>query len=401
MIPILHCPPYSSNGDTPDRAVIDIGSNTVRMVIYTGPTRVPETLLNEKVTARLGRGLATTGRISDRAQEIALAGLRRFHFLLQSAGVRNITVVATAAARDAENGGEFLQKIREIGFSPRLLTGEEEAVATATGVLAAFPRAHGVVADLGGGSLELVGIESGQTHRGVSLPLGTLRLESLRKKGLSSIRDVAQKLLAQAGWATAPAGPLYLVGGTWRAFAHIAMLRARSPLTDPHGFDLSPDEAERVAKHLIQSDGETLKDTGLSSIRADALPDAAALLRVMLAELRPSELVFSSWGLREGLLYQQLSSTVRQQDPLLVGVSRYAAPRGGPASHAAMMANWTAEAVGAKDTCSERLRLAATILALAAARLEPNIRVRHAVDWALHKRWIGLDTAGRALWPPR
>jgi exopolyphosphatase/guanosine-5'-triphosphate,3'-diphosphate pyrophosphatase len=112
-------------------------------------------------------------------------------------------------------------------------------------------------------------------------------------------------------------------------------------------------------------------------------------------------LVFSSWGLREGLLYQQLSSTVRQQDPLLVGVSRYAAPRGGPASHAAMMANWTAEAVGAKDTCSERLRLAATILALAAARLEPNIRVRHAVDWALHKRWIGLDTAGRALWPPR
>jgi exopolyphosphatase/guanosine-5'-triphosphate,3'-diphosphate pyrophosphatase len=107
-------------------------------------------------------------------------------------------------------------------------------------------------------------------------------------------------------------------------------------------------------------------------------------------------LVFSSWGLREGLLYQRLSPVARRQDPLLLGVARFAAPFGGSASRATMMTGWTSEAVAANDAYGEKLRLAATMLALAAIRLEPNLRVCHAIDWALHKRWIGLDVAGRA-----
>ena len=118
----------------PDRAVIDIGSNTVRMVVYGGPARAPDILLNEKVTARLGRDIATTGNLSDKAQAVALAGLRRFHALLQATGVKDVTVVATAAARDTANGPEFLRQVRAIGFAPRLLTGEEEAIAAAAGV---------------------------------------------------------------------------------------------------------------------------------------------------------------------------------------------------------------------------------------------------------------------------
>jgi len=386
-----------SAGDEPDRAVIDIGSNTVRMVVYAGSARAPETLLNEKVTARLGRDLAATRRLSDKAQQVALAGLRRFHLLLQATGVQDITVVATAAARDAENGPEFLDKVREIGFAPRLLTGEEEAVASAAGVIAAFPDAHGVVADLGGGSLELVCVEEGEANQGVSLPFGTLRLDSLRKKGSRSFKGFVHKAFARVGWAVAHPGPLYLVGGTWRAFARTAMIHAGSPLTDSHGFELAPGEADDIARQLIRSNAAILKETaGLPSVRADALPDAAALLRVMLAELQPSGLVFSSWGLREGLLYQQLTPAVRHQDPLLLGVSRFAAPLGGSVSRATLMAGWTSEAVAAGDSYGERLRLAATILALAAVRLEPNIRTRHAVDWALHKRWIGLDMPGRA-----
>lgn len=397
MTPIFSRVRRQVAGDASDRAVVDIGSNTVRLVVYTGAGRAPETILNEKVTARLGRELATSGRISDKAQDIALAGLRRFHLLLQGLGVRQVIVVATAAARDAENGAEFLQRVREIGFEPRLLSGEEEAVASAAGVIAAFPDAHGVVADLGGGSLELVCVEEGRANQGVSLPFGTLRLDSLRKKGSRSFKGFVHKSFAKVGWAVAHPGPLYLVGGTWRAFARTAMLHEGSPLTDTHGFELAPDEAERIARQLIHSDIAVLKDTaGLASVRADALPDAAALLRVMLAELQPSGLVFSSWGLREGLLFQGLSPVARRQDPLLLGVARFAAPFGGSASRATMMAGWTAGAVAAGDAYGERLRLASTMLALAAVRLEPNIRVGHAVDWALHKRWIGLDVAGRA-----
>ena len=384
-------------GDAPDRAVIDIGSNTVRLVVYTGSGRAPDTLLNEKVTARLGRDIAADRRLADKAQEIALAGLRRYHLLLQSLGIRDVIVVATAAVRDADNGKDFLDRVREIGLAPRLLTGEEEAVASANGVIAAFTDAHGVVADLGGGSLELVSVEDGQCHQGVSLPFGTLRLESLRKKGSRSFKGFVHKSFASVGWAVAHPGPLYLVGGTWRAFARATMRIMGSPLTDSHGFELGPAEADRMAKKLMRTDPATLKAAGgLSTMRAAALPDAAALLRVMLAELQPSGLVFSAWGLREGLLYQQLPEVARRQDPLIVGVTRFAEPFDGSPSRAAMMAGWTAGAVGAADAYGEKLRLAATILSLAAMRLEPNLRISHAVDWALHKRWIGLDMPGRA-----
>ena len=386
-----------TEGARPDRAVIDIGSNTVRLVIYSGALRSPDTFLNEKVVAKLGRDLGETGLIPDKAAEIALAALRRYRALIADLGVSQVDVVASAAVREAKNGKKFLQQVRELGLDARKLGGEEEARASATGVIAAFPGAHGVVADLGGGSLELVSVENGADHHGESLPIGTLRLEALRRKGPSSFKRVVHRALANAGWAAAHPGPLYMVGGTWRALAKYAMLRLGHPLSDPHGLAMPVEEADRIAKKLIRADPDHLRGMGgLSSLRAGALPDAAALLRVMLAELKPSELVFSSWGLREGLLYQHLSPLARKQDPLLAGIAHFTAPRGGSISRAAMIAGWTAAAAKGDGASSERLRLAATLLALAAARLEPNIRIRHALDWALHKRWIGLDMSGRA-----
>ena len=384
-------------GARPDRAVIDIGSNTVRLVVYSGSPRAPDTFLNEKVVAKLGREIGDTGLIPEKAAELALAGLRRFRALVADLGVTQVDVVATAAVRDAKNGGEFLKKVRKLGLDARLLSGDEEARASATGVIAAFPDAHGVVADLGGGSLELVSVENGKDHHGESLPIGTLRLSTLRRKGAASFKRVVHRALDNAGWAAEHPGPLYLVGGTWRAFAKYAMLMTSHPLNDPHGLQLPVEEADRIAKKLVRIDAATLRKMGgISGLRAGALPDAAALLRVMLAELRPSELVFSSWGLREGILYNRLHELARRQDPLLAGISHFTVPRGGSISCAAMIAGWTAPAASGNGASSERIRLAATLLSQAAARLEPNIRLRHALDWALEKRWIGLDMAGRA-----
>lgn len=384
-------------GARPDRAVIDIGSNTVRLVIYSGAPRAPDTFLNEKVVARLGRDLADSGTIPAKAEEVALAALRRYRALVTDLGVRQVDVVATAAVRDAKNGQKFLRKVRDLGLDARLLSGEEEARAAATGVIAAFPEAHGVVADLGGGSLELVSVEDGTDHHGQSLSIGTLRLNALRRKGSASFKRVVHKAFEKAGWAAAHPGPLYMVGGTWRAFARYAMLRMNHPLSDPHGLVLPVADADRIAKKLVRSDPEKLRASGdLSSLRAAALPDAAALLRVMIAELKPDELVFSSWGLREGLLYQHLSPIARSQDPLLAGIAHFTAPRGGSISRAAMIAGWTSDVAHGDGANSERLRLAATLLTLAAARLEPNIRTRHALDWALEKRWVGIDMPGRA-----
>jgi exopolyphosphatase/guanosine-5'-triphosphate,3'-diphosphate pyrophosphatase len=383
--------------DQPDRAVIDIGSNTVRLVVYHGSQRVPQVWLNERVTAKLGRDLAETGAIPEKASAPALAALTRYAAIVEDLGIDDVQTVATAAVRDASNGPQFLDAVRKLGLKPRLLSGEEEARGAAMGVIGAFPGARGTVADLGGGSLELVMIEDGDCHDGVSLPLGTLRLPALLAKGPTAFRKAVKKEMAKAGWAAAHPGPLYMVGGTWRTLACYAIRSSDYPLTDPHAYALDRDEADRLAKRVAGMDGATLGAIqGVSSSRAPALPAAAAMLRVMLEELQPDGVVFSSWGLREGLLFERLDRAARQQDPLLAAVTRFAGPRGGSPTQAAMIAAWTADVVNGNGEGSERLRLAATMLALAAAHIEPNMRVRHALEWALEKRWVGLDPAGRA-----
>jgi len=389
---------WHAGGDPPDRAVIDIGSNTVRLVVYSGSRRAPEVFLNEKVSAKLGRDLSTTGKMPDKAMDHALTALARFATLLADIEVDDVQTVATAAVREAQNGPEFLDRVRALGLSPRLLSGEEEAQTSAHGVMGAFPGARGTVADLGGGSLELVMIEGGECHEAVSLPLGTLRLPALREQGPAGFQAAVEAELARAGWAAAHSGPLYMVGGSWRALAAFAMREAQHPLTDPHGFRLSLQEADRVAKKVARMDPAQLSPIpGISSSRAAGLPDAAAMLRVMLNDIRPDGLVFSSWGVREGLLFERLSEPAQQQDPLLAAIGHFCEPRGGSITLATMIAAWTADIAGSGGrNGGERLRLAATMLALAAARIEPNLRVRHTYEWAMDKRWLGLEAAGRA-----
>lgn len=386
------------NAHGPERAVIDIGSNTVRLVIYSGPRRAPFVWLNEKITARLGRELSQTGRIPDRAIEVALSGLARFAAILEDIGVADVQVVATAAVREADNGPDFVAAVRALGLDVRVLSGEEEAFFSARGVIGAFPGARGVVADLGGGSLELVAIAEGRCADGVSLPLGTLRLPALRARGEAALDSAVAAELDRAGWAMEHPGPLYMVGGTWRALARFAMHSTDHPLTDPQALHLPREEAERLARQVAQMPpGAFGGISGIPASRGGGLPDAAAMLRTVLRRLEPEGLVFSSWGLREGLLYNQLDPLMQETDPLLAAVAHFIEPQGIIATQATRIAAWTSAAAGHHGSGNERLRLAATMMAMAAARIEPNMRMDHGVDWALHKRWLGLDHRGRAM----
>lgn len=386
------------SGVEPERAIIDIGSNTVRMVIYGGSMRAPTVLFNEKVAARLGREIAETSRLPDEAVDLAMRGLKRYVLLLDELGVSDVETVATAAVRDAKNGAEFIASVNALGLEPKLISGEEEARLSACGVLGSFPGARGVVADLGGGSLELVRIADGVSGTASSLPLGTLRLGEYAEEKPSGTRKTLGQILKKAGWKDAIKAPLYLVGGTWRAMAVYAMQRRDYPLTDPHGFELTAKEAAKLAGELAEADPEKLSQIDrISSMRAATLPDAALLLQAMLKRLEPASLIFSSWGLREGLLYDRLEAHEKSQDPLLAGVATFAAQRGAPPTLAARIAGWTAGAVPNTDHGSERLRLAATMLSLASMQIEPNVRHSHVIDWALHKRWIALNAAGRAM----
>lgn len=382
----------------PTHAIIDIGSNTVRLVIYGGPPRAPVVLFNEKVSARLGKGVAETGRLAPKAEAAALAALARYRALLDLKGVADVQAVATAAVRDAVNGPEFLARIGALGFAPRLLSGEEEALISATGVIGAFPQARGVVADLGGGSLELVDVAGGDCRHGVSLPLGTLRLPALRGEGRSLEKAVAA-MLAVAQWSPATSGAtLYLVGGSLRQLARHALHHGHSPTDDPHGLELSVKQAAGLARAVMRSKPETLAAVpGISASRLASLPDAAALLAALIRLLGPERVVFSSWGLREGLLYAALPGPVRALDPLLAGAGAHAARHGASVEAAEGLARWTAPTAQGSDPAENRLRLAVAMLALALANLEPNLRADLGVAWAMRKRWIGATSRERTL----
>jgi len=366
---------------SPKRAIIDIGSNTVRLVLYGGPPRAPVVLHNEKITAKLGRCVGETGLLSDKAMASALAALARYHALVVASGVSDVDVVATAAVRDATNGAQFLEAITALGLKPRLLSGEEEAVTSANGVIAAFPDARGECCE-----------------HGISLPLGTLLLPRLREVGPAGFSRQVTSMLQSADLSGGKGLPLYLVGGSNRAFARYAINDIGWPLDDPHGFELDIPTANDLALSLARIQSKSaLEVPGLSGSRLSSLPDVGALLAVLIEVIQPSSLVFSSWGLREGLIYRSLSPEARTQNPLLAGIGAFAESHGCPTRLAAMVAGWTAGAVPRGGNQSEPLRLGATMMALASLGLEPNLRASHAVDWALRKRWIGVDCVGRAM----
>lgn len=377
-------------------AIIDIGSNTVRLVVYDGLCRAPAVLLNEKVTAKLGKDVAKSGVLGEKPMKVALSALARYAVLLDVMSVGNVEVAATAAVRDAGNGGEFLDAVRRLGLEPRLLSGEEEAITSAMGVAAAFPGARGVAADLGGGSLELTELAGDVCEHGISLPFGTLRLPDLLAEHGTGFSRVVRDSLRAARWSTGTGQSLYLVGGSWRALARYAMHHRGWPLDDPHGYELDGGEAVELCREVMR-DKSIAGLPRVSALRLATLPDAAALLRALVGQLHPLKLVFSSWGLREGLLYRKLDRATRSEDPLIASVGGFARAFGVTPSDAEMISDWTATMVPECDPAEERLRRAATMLALAAMQIEPNLRTEEAMSWALRKRWIGIDASGRAM----
>jgi len=386
----------------PTRAIIDIGSNTVRLVVYGGPVRAPTVLHNEKVTARLGKGVAETGRLAPKAADAALAALARYRALLDLQAVPAIDVVATAAVRDAADGPEFLARVAALGFSPRLLTGVEEAWTGALGVIGAFPGARGVVADLGGGSLELIDIDGEVTSFPVSLPLGTLRLPPLREKGDRAFARTVRGLIEASGWNAPANGTLYLVGGSLRALARVALEQVQWPTDDSHGFALPAPIAADVARKVLAARPEVLAAVpGISASRLASLPDAAALLLALIEVTGAGQIVFSAWGLREGLLYQSLTPAQRGQDPMLAGMAAHAGRHGVTLAGATMIAGWTARinSPAARQPGypgDENLRLCTALL----ARLNPTCAPMPRAAGRCANAGSGSATASAPCSPP-
>ncbi|WP_454882835.1 Ppx/GppA phosphatase family protein [Sphingomonas oryzagri] len=379
--------------------IIDIGSNSIRLVVYDGPHRIPSVLFNEKVMAGLGKGLAATGTLDPQAVERAFVALERFRLVADKIGVATLHVVATAAVRDASNGTDFLARAAGIGLDVSVLSGAEEAEMAGEGVLAAFPEADGIVGDLGGGSLELARVKDGKVHDRASFPLGVLRVAEIRKKGPRALRQRVEHLLAEAGWHGKGAGlPFYLVGGSWRALARLVMHMTDYPLPIVHGYAMPVETAQRVVRALAHLDKARLKEVhSLSSSRAGALPDAAAILALVVRELGSASLITSAYGLREGVLHRNLPADIRDIDPLIHATREEGRRLGRFPEHGDLLDKWMAPLFGNEGPYEARLRHACCLLADVGWRAHPEFRGERGLETALHGNWVGIDARGRAM----
>ena len=379
-------------------AVIDIGSNSVRLVVYRGLGRNPQSLFNEKVMCELGKGIGTEGVISDDNIERAIGALSRFAALARDMDVSSIRTVATAAVREAGNAQDFLREAeRRTGLRINVISGEREAEYSALGVISGTPDADGVMGDLGGGSLELVRIEKGRPFERISMPLGPFVMEGL---SLEAREARIRKALGDAPWLRNCADkPFYMVGGAWRALCHLHMYLNDHPLPIIHAYQLPPEDLDALLVSVIALDKPTIKAIpNLAEKRVLTLPNSIAILKAVSSRMRASTLIASAYGLREGLLFSDLDAETRRQDPLIAACRDEAMQEGRFPEHGDMLFDWLNPLFVESDEPGDaRLRHAACLLADVAWRGHPDFRAQRAVDASLYGNFVGIDARGRVM----
>ena len=381
-------------------AVIDIGSNSIRLVVYDGAKRAPLPIFNEKVVCGLGRGLDAKGEMSADSMALALKSLHRFVALTGAMGAPRVYAVATAAVREAKNGKAFVDRIRhECGLDVEVISGGREARLSACGVLSAIPAARGVMGDLGGGSVELVRLEDGAQLETATLPLGALRLVGSGH----SVSDITTKQidphLKSLDWlAKGAGGTFYAVGGAWRALARIHMDQAQYPLHVIHNYRLSAGAAldfARFVSHLSRNTVERVQ--GVSRQRVEAVPYSARLLERLIQEAKVKDVVFCAYGLREGCLYDRLSKKRQKKDPLIAMAEEVAGRTGRATADGVALARWIDPVFPERTPQAARLRLAAAHLSDTGWSEHPDYRAEQVFLRILRMPLVGLDHVERAM----
>ncbi|MFD3190570.1 Ppx/GppA family phosphatase [Sedimentitalea sp. HM32M-2] len=303
--------------------VVDVGSNSVRLVVFDGAARSPAYFYNEKIMCALGAGLSETGRLNPEGRQRALAAIHRFQHLARGMNIPPLTAVATAAVRDAEDGAEFREEIlRRTGLRVWVIDGEEEARLSAQGVLLGWPGSYGLVCDIGGSSMELAEIKDGRVGKRVTSALGPLKLAGIKggtRGRKAHIKDVLADLSDRMG---PQRDRLFLVGGSWRAFSRIDMLRRNYPLHVLHEYRMTGKDVRATIRFIEENDPEKLRaEAGVSSARMALLPMACQVLSRLVRSFKPKDIAVSSYGIREGMLYEQMPQALRDRDPLIEACS--------------------------------------------------------------------------------
>jgi exopolyphosphatase / guanosine-5'-triphosphate,3'-diphosphate pyrophosphatase len=384
-------------------AVIDVGSNSVRLVVYSGQTRTPIPLHNEKVICALGKGLEKSGQLNSEGVGMAFDTVARFVKIAHSLGVERIDTLATAAVRDAEDGAAFAKALeKRCDIKVQILTGKQEARRSALGVLCGIPDADGVVADLGGGSLELVKIGGGEMSEHTTLPLGLLRLSEASDGDRGRALSIINKALDKHKWVSKTRDKtLFAVGGAWRSLARVCIAQMDYPLHVLDNFTLERAQAISLFDVISRLSPKSLEQIkGISSSRLATLPMAAAVLERLLEINKPRILVFSIYGMREGQFFKSLPDSLRKQDPLVSLAEEIARGAGRPPVAGHETFEWMNPLFKDESPRQRKLRLAACLLRDVWWTEHPDYRAEQAFLRVLRLPFLGLgheDRAGLAL----
>lgn len=380
--------------------VVDMGSNTVRLVVYDVPERLPVPMFNEKAECRLVAGMAETGRLNPDGIERTRKALARFVGLASHMGVEHLDIIATAAVREAEDGAAFVAAIEaEFGFAVQVISGAEEAQLSALGVLSGLPDADGILADMGGGTVDLVALEKGTFGAHATFPLGHLRLAELSGGKLEKAQDLIQANLATAPWLADMEGrTFHAVGGSWRTIARIFIEQEEYPLHVIDNFELRLGDAQRLIKLISRLSPSTIaKIPGVSKRRSDTLPVAAMALGALLAKTKPGRIVFSGFGMREGQMIRRLPPDIRDQDPLIAGCDSLAAKTGRFSLDGDEVMDWLDPLFDKTEPAGHaRRRHAACLLSDIGWNEHPDYRAMHAFMRTLRLPFAGLTHPDRA-----
>ena len=393
--------PYSPLPGLPRCAVVDLGSNSVRLVVFEGLGRNPIPIFNEKAVLRLGRGLNATGMLNEEGLDQALMVMGRYGAIARAMGAKPFEVLCTAAVRDASNGPAFVDKLREMlpDVPVRTLPGAAEADFAAAGLLCGIPDADGILADIGGGSMELVRLDAGVRGIGQTLKLGVIRLAERSGYDVIKARALAESDLADLPWLSEGAGrDLYLVGGAWRALARIHIAQTGYPLNMVHHYTIEREEARDLTGVIAAATRRSLERMpGVPRRRADDLPFAAVVLRRLLRATGARRVVFSANGLREGWYMQHVAQERRAVDPLIAAGHELAERYGRDPTLPPALLEWTEPLFPAEQGEALRLREAASWMSDIGSHDHPEYRAEQSFLRVLRQPGIGLDHHARAF----
>ena len=388
----------------PPVGVIDIGSNSVRLVVYEGLTRSPTPIFNEKVLAGLGREVQSTGLLAPDAVRQALLALKRFRALCDTLKAERVFGIATAACRDARNGPAFIKEAEHLSrIKIDVLSGRREAELSALGVISGVYRPNGLVADLGGGSLELMDIDGERLRRGITLPLGGLALQDASKKSIKRAEKIVADALHDVKAGAAGKGrSLYAVGGAWRALARLHMAQTGYPLHVMHGYRMRAKDAIEFCELVRRVNIDTLSQIDVvANARRPLLAYAALVLEHLTRRTKPADVVISALGVREGLLYSMLKVREQRKDALIEAARNLNLLRSRSPLHGEELLAWTDRffaSSGIDETDEERrLRHAACLVADVGWRTHPDYRGEQSLNIIAHASFVALDHPARAF----